>query len=879
MGLILAYKKSTAVPQFSGNPSYSGSLLVGQTLTGSYSITNAASSVTVSWMSYATIEKLDPIERATTAQYTILEADAGRYLEWIVTATNNAGESIGYSGLTPQVVDDVSPTPEFTVGATVAGQPKVGATLTANYTVLNADSVAIQWQSSADNETFGNISGATSQAFVPTGDEQGDYLRVVVTATNGSGSTVSTSAATGLVAAADAELPRPAGAPAGAIKLDAANVASRTLSDGAVLLKGDGAYYYCVGDMTFAGAAFVINHRNITLDLNGCTVTYNTSGSNSEYGSLLPGTYDDNTFDGYRRYADRCIVNNNGIWAPSSTFDTAYSGDSTPGGAVVTAEYNRDHSGFVLKNGTLKSDAAGHLAHAVACHTPATVQQPIWTLSNVRIECGAGIHSRCVVGLYMALRMYDSSCISKSRSWFRIKDRNALAACVQVDKKASVIERCAIVGGIGGVNVHSGSLVRNTFISHYCYLTNGFGVAAFDKSGVTVEDNVILPYNGRGIYFDDGAGNSRNCVARNNVVLAWEYRNAEYGDGLTASAFKLRYNSQGHQMYGNTCLAVAGRRDGDATIPTWQGTFPITVAGPAKRTAAATMWGEAYGRPASAKNLAYNNTLLAAYYGVVETRYQYATPITVSGGDNTYGGSHDEIYANNCYGNYGMVCTNEGDGIGRSKGAHSSNTFDWQTGSDSYTAFTAAADAKLATLGLSPAVQAVVDVQKAAVYTSLAAAINQSDADLSAGRAFWVADSAVTSPAYEYVTLTDSVLGSGVDATTHRVQGVNQSHPTALRIASTHAIQLLDGGLPVASATVTVTPDQVDTAFGDVTTTTTDSDGNCTITYYDYAKSRPGPTQAALSLQTGTSSTIAVDGVGSKSVSHASLGATLDLTA
>lgn len=869
MGLVLAFKKSTAEPQFSEDPSYSGSLIEGQTLTGSHNVTGAKT-VDVEWWSYATIDRVDPILRASVAEYTILAADVGRYLEYKVVATNAAGEVERTSGLTPQVLEDTAPVPEFTVGATVAGQPRVGATLVANWTVVNATSVTVQWQSSADDITYGNITDATNASFVPTASEEGDYIRVVVTATNGGGSIVSTSQPTGQIAAAEAELPPPAGAPVDAIPLNAANVASRTLSDGAVLLKNTGAYYYCVGDMTFSGPAFVVNANNITLDLNGCTVTYNTSGEDSVWGGPLPTSYDEFTFTADRRGADKCKVNRNGIYSPRDPDDTVYNGDTTPGGQTVTNSYNQT-TVFTLKNGVLKSDAGGHLSHAIS----ATSGGGVWTVSNMRVESGTGIHSRCVIGQYLSLRAYDSVFICKSRSWFHYKDRHALPATIQCPSANIKVERCAVIGGISGIGLGSSSWVKQTFVSNYCFLTNGWAVVQFNQSNVLVEDCVCLPYNGRGIYFD--LSSARTSTARNNVVLTWEYRNQEYGDNLTASAFKTRYDSQGHLFTGNHCLSVAGRRVSDAATPTWQGTYPITVVAPAKRASATAMWGEAYAKTASLQSVGYDNIFRGIYYGIRENGKQYASAMTISGGDAASGGGKDDYYGNQCFSNYGMVCTNQVDGIGRSKAAHANNTFTWETGAEAYTAFTAAADAKLATLGLTAMVLGVANEQKAVVYALLDDAINQEDAGLLADRAFWMGEWWASSTTQEFVTVTDPILGSGVDTKTRKVLSTNLSNPAALRTAKTHAMQILNGGSPVANATVTVTPNEVSTPFSDVTTTTTDENGSCVITYYEHAYARQGGASVALASQTGTSSTVAVDGVGAKSVTHASLGSTLDL--
>jgi hypothetical protein len=104
--------------------------------------------------------------------------------------------------------------PQNTAAPTIGGTPQVGQTLTANpgtWSSQTTPTYTYQWQRC--NSTGANcfqINGATAQTYVVQTDDASSTLRVVVTATNPTGSTAATSAQTAVVTTAG---------PQGAIKL------------------------------------------------------------------------------------------------------------------------------------------------------------------------------------------------------------------------------------------------------------------------------------------------------------------------------------------------------------------------------------------------------------------------------------------------------------------------------------------------------------------------------------------------------------------------------------------------------------------------------------------------------------------------------------
>src|SRR4051812_2204031 len=91
-------------------------------------------------------------------------------------------------------------TPTSSAAPTITGTPQVGQTLTASTGTWNSDTTptyTYQWQRC---DTAGNacaaITGATAQTYTVTAGDENKTLRVVVTATNPTGSGSATSAQT-----------------------------------------------------------------------------------------------------------------------------------------------------------------------------------------------------------------------------------------------------------------------------------------------------------------------------------------------------------------------------------------------------------------------------------------------------------------------------------------------------------------------------------------------------------------------------------------------------------------------------------------------------------------------------------------------------------
>jgi hypothetical protein len=99
--------------------------------------------------------------------------------------------------------------PQNTAAPTIGGTPQVGQTLTANNGTWSSDTTltySYQWQRcDTAGANCAAISGATTQTYVVQSADASKTLRVVVTATNPTGSTAASSAQTAVVGSAGPE--------------------------------------------------------------------------------------------------------------------------------------------------------------------------------------------------------------------------------------------------------------------------------------------------------------------------------------------------------------------------------------------------------------------------------------------------------------------------------------------------------------------------------------------------------------------------------------------------------------------------------------------------------------------------------------------------
>lgn len=884
MTYLLSKNYEDKTPVFLQDPYIDGTPQVGNTLTArwfvpGYDATDNDWSVAYQWYWGAADTTLTEEEFDETGQTFICTSDhLTGYLSCRVAVTNPSGTVVKFAANVGPVTDYSSPggasvpAPSFSQLPVLVGTPQVGRSIACEFSINQVEGVVYDysytWYRDEDGVDSGTppapdeeIGGISGSSYTITAADQGKHLKCRATASNLAGSVQHTTNYSAEVQAADNTIPP------GAIVIDSGWLATASNGgpDGPWILKQSGGYYYLTTDVTMTGkrAAFYIANNNITLDLNGHTITYDT-------GVHVYADYNVQTEVTPERVgAYAAPVNEMGKVGICLYLSWVNTEIAIPGAAEPVTT--------TIKNGSLIGTGTGTCGHGIWGHRSNAL-----TIRDMRIESGYGRDSHAVCFINGGATTYtDSIFISHTRT---TRNRQAFPATLFCGSNARpYVARCVIIGGNAGLTSSSYGVIENNVISQSSWHTNGWGLLSYGAVGITVRNNVIIPLAGRGIYFDNGPAATDN-VAHGNVVLAWEHPNVEYtatetiGARLNASCFKQRYAAQRNQFYNNSCLAVGGYYSGQS----WgnNGVF-ATPPTSYRNTTASCIDVLEYGT-GSTGNQFFNNTLRAVFYGAPTSFRDVAAPIAAEGPPTSYvNGGNTEIYQNDCFSNDIMVLADWDDGGGRMRTTWLNNSFTWQDGQTSYAQFVADVDAKIATLGLTDAVAAAADGRWTAVKAKLSPLINTSYGNLQARRAFWFYDYYGHAGKDIVLQFANSTFGESVSPTTvHRWASPITFASMSLKFGRTATVIVLSGGLPVANATVSVTPGGLASPTPlntDVTTATTDSNGYATLTFWDTALTRAEGNSGAPAPTTVLTSTVAVAGVGSAVVTHASIPFTINL--
>ena len=200
-------------PINTAKPTISGAAQVGQTLTANDGNWEGTTPITTTrkWERCDSAGANCVDTGATGTTYGVTDADLGKTLRIVVTATNSAGTATATSAVTAVVVA-ASAAPVNTAPPKVTGTAQIGQTLTAtdgSWTGAQPMTFTYEWQrcNSAGSGCVKSPTSTSSATYAVTSGDAGFTLRVVVTATNSGGSASAPSAVTAVVPTAPAPVP------------------------------------------------------------------------------------------------------------------------------------------------------------------------------------------------------------------------------------------------------------------------------------------------------------------------------------------------------------------------------------------------------------------------------------------------------------------------------------------------------------------------------------------------------------------------------------------------------------------------------------------------------------------------------------------------
>ena len=180
---------SVTIPHVdSGDATYSisGTTTAGSVLTAAVSDNDDDGNGTVNsyqWQSSTDGSTFTSIAGATSSTYTLTASEEGEYVRVIVNYTDGEGfdEEVSVSSITIPHVDSGDAV------FAISGSTYAGKILTAAQSSSDPDgdgTFSYKWQSSSDNSSWTDISGATNSTFTVTESEEGKYIRLVITYTD-----------------------------------------------------------------------------------------------------------------------------------------------------------------------------------------------------------------------------------------------------------------------------------------------------------------------------------------------------------------------------------------------------------------------------------------------------------------------------------------------------------------------------------------------------------------------------------------------------------------------------------------------------------------------------------------------------------------------
>jgi hypothetical protein len=281
--------------------------------------------------------------------------------------------------------------------------------------------------------------------------------------------------------------------------------------------------YILVKDIAAEASAIGLVSDNVTLDLNGHTITYGT---------------------GVKNVAKSVITYNS-----RKTGNVGHSGILLPGRPDITEDFpgfmwNSRRRGIAIRNGRIVEGAGEGLAYTVGLQLGGAMGAQV---ENLSVEVAAP--DAFGVELGPECKLSRTTVIHKGT---HVTNRHAQVADIQMAPGGEVC-RCLLEGGPqAGIKAATGASIHDNLIRHRATATNGYGVMGYGQKAVKVFSNRIMAYNGRGIHLSE---KSEGWDVHDNYVEVRETRNQEYNK-LQTHGIKLE-GTRNSRVCRNTVLAVS----------------------------------------------------------------------------------------------------------------------------------------------------------------------------------------------------------------------------------------------------------------------------------------------------------------------------------
>lgn len=286
-------------------------------------------------------------------------------------------------------------------------------------------------------------------------------------------------------------------------------------SQGALFFNVAGNTYQFAVDFSAAGSAVFVMADNITIDLNGYTITYNTSGRAGTIGINAFGTR--SAFE----------------WG---TDDANFSGTAGGGSGA---------DGLLVKNGRVITNTSGDFATAIG----GVYSSGTFSIDNCYLKA-AGMDGHVARSNWSNISITNTYGLNTSTTTY---NRHMLPGNVKTTGAVTAYNNI-LIGGNSGIVPGNGSRIYDNVIRQSGFATNGYSVNTYENSDVRAYNNLMVPTNGRG--FMDSTGVSNQCYE--NVIVVHEAPNAEFGNELNAPCLRARYDTNGLIFRDNTCLGIGG---------------------------------------------------------------------------------------------------------------------------------------------------------------------------------------------------------------------------------------------------------------------------------------------------------------------------------